>query len=461
MKQSAKAKIKSSFRDPAGFVYRQNGRIFRQINDVGRQDYDLFIKSGLYQKLVFDGLMISHREKHQKLPSGIYKIIEPQMAPFISYPYEWCFSQLKDAALVTLQIQKESLKRGLSLKDASAYNIQFMAGKPVMIDTLSFEKYRKGQPWVAYRQFCQHFLAPLALISLVDLKSGLLSRIFLDGVPLDFACKLLPFKTRLSLGLATHLHLHAKSQQNHLNQKPSDRNSRFSLPKPRLLAIIESLESTVKSLKFPKQATIWQDYYQNTNYSSKSFQQKKQLVSRLIKQIKPKTVWDAGANDGYFSRLASGQGVLTIATDFDFWAVEQAYLKAKKQKDQFILPLILDLTNPSPDLGWQNRERDSFLRRGKFDLTLCLALMHHLSISNNLPFEFQAKMWAGQTENLIIEFVPKDDSNAQRLLSGREDIFDNYNQQAFESAFSVHFLIQGRYRLAGSKRCLYRMKRKG
>ena len=197
-------KESSSFRDPAGFIFFHNGEIFRQINQVCREDFDLLITSGLYERLTKKRKLVSHKEIETSLQnqqSG-YKIIKPEKIKFISYPYEWSFSQLKDAALLTLNIEKEALNFGMSLKDASAYNIQFQDGHPILIDTLSFTKYISGEPWIAYKQFCQHFLAPLALISQNDVRLSELLKSYIDGIPLDLTSKLLPFSTKIKFRTA-------------------------------------------------------------------------------------------------------------------------------------------------------------------------------------------------------------------------------------------------------------------
>ena len=217
---SSTTRLSSSFRDPSGFLFTENGTLFRAVSCRYRQHYDHLIQSELYDKLVENKLLIPHKEvdlgtiKH--FPGSredVYKIIQPERVPFISYPYEWCFSQLKDAALTTLKIQKQALDHGMVLKDASAYNIQFYKGVPLLIDTLSFEIYQENQPWVAYRQFCQHFLAPLALMAARDIRLGQLMRIYIDGVPLDLASGLLSSSSWLKPALLTHIHLHAKAQK--------------------------------------------------------------------------------------------------------------------------------------------------------------------------------------------------------------------------------------------------------
>ena len=205
-----------------------------------------------------------------------FKIIQPERVPFISYPYEWSFSQLKDAALATLSIQKRALKLDMSLKDASAYNIQFVRGKATLIDTLSFEIYKEGEPWVAYRQFCQHFLAPLALMAYRDVRLSQLLRVYIDGVPLDLASELLPAKTRFNFGLLTHIHIHAGAQKKYSDKVVAPRKGGMS--KQAMTGLIESLESTIKKLTWKPAGTEWGDYYDNTNYSDSAFEHKKQLV---------------------------------------------------------------------------------------------------------------------------------------------------------------------------------------
>ena len=189
-----------SFRDPSGFVYERDGVLYRRVHRSYAAHYDRLMDSGLYAALVGDGLLVPHEEVG---PRGgeqdPYATLRPERVAFVSYPYEWCFSQLKDAALTTLRIQERALGFDMTLKDASAYNIQFHRGRPVLIDTLSFECYEEGVPWVGYRQLCQHFLAPLALMAHRDVRLGGLLRLHLDGIPLDLASTLLPARTRLDV----------------------------------------------------------------------------------------------------------------------------------------------------------------------------------------------------------------------------------------------------------------------
>lgn len=453
------ASLGSSFRDPSGFLFTRDGELYRQINPTYREHYDHLMASGLYADLTGAGLLVSHTEVELP-PAGAtpaYRIVKPERMPFIAYPYEWCFSQLKDAALATLRVQQRALRHGMSLKDASAYNIQFHHGRPLLIDTLSFETLREGEPWVAYRQFCQHFLAPLALMARRDVRLGQLLRVHIDGVPLDLASELLPWRTRLNLGLALHVHAHAAMQRKYAD-KPA-RPSRGRVGARGRQGLIENLESTVRRLNWRPGGTEWAEYYRQTNYSDAAITHKEALVARFLEDARPRIVWDLGANTGRFGRLAADRGIFTIASDIDPAAVEIAYLEARKRKDEKLLPLLSDLTNPSPAQGWAHDERMSLLARGPADMVLALALVHHLAISNNVPLDRLADFFAAAGQTLVVEFVPKSDSQVQRLLATREDVFPDYQQEAFEAAFARRFTIQAAERVRESERTLYCMRR--
>ncbi len=476
-------KLRASFRDPSGFMFRRGDRLYRQVNRSYQGEYDLLMASGLYDKLTKDGLLISHQEVDlaPELPELAYKVLSPDLAPFISYPYEWSFSQLKDAALATLRIEKRALAKGMSLKDASAYNIQFIHGRPVLIDTLSFETYQEGKPWIAYRQFCQHFLAPLALMAYCDVRLSQLLKVYIDGVPLDLASRLLPLKTRLNFSLVTHLHLHAAAQQRYSDKTVNKAAISGQVSKTSFLALIESLQSTIRKLTWKPAGTEWVEYYQDTNYSNTALEHKKELVKAYLTRIEPSNVWDLGANTGLFSRLASEAGIPTVAFDVDPAAIERTYLdivaerrterkseletgsastkvESPEKRKEPLLPLVMDLTNPSPSIGWQNRERESFIDRGPADATLALALIHHLAISNNVPLASLVEFFRSITHWLIIEFVPKGDLQVQRLLTTRADIFPDYNEQGFEKAFATCFTILDSTSIQDSQRRLYLME---
>jgi hypothetical protein len=346
----------------------------------------------------------------------------------------------------------------MALKDASAFNIQFVKNKPVLIDTLSLECYNEGEPWIAYKQFCQHFLAPLALMSYKDIRISKLSSVFIDGIPLDMASTLLPYKTKFNFSIASHIHWHAKTQLKHADGKV-DTKKKAKISKTGMLGIISNLQSIVKKLQWKMNDTEWGDYYNNTNYSDDAFEAKKALVTSFIEETNAHTLWDLGANDGTFSGLAADLGIDTLAFDIDPVAVEKNYLRLKKT-DSKMTPLLIDLTNPSGGLGWANKERDTLQDRGKTDCVMALALIHHLSISNNVPLDMLAEYFASLGNYLIIEFVPKGDSKVDILLTTREDIFPNYTLEGFEASFSNFFTLVKKEPVAGSKRTLYLYKTK-
>ena len=451
----------SSFRDPAGFLFDEKGVLYRQINPVGIPDYQLLSDSGLYQQLVEESLLIPHEEitqPHQDQTTS--QIIRPERIEFISYPYEWCFSQLKHAALLTLRIEKKALSKGMTLKDCSAYNVQFRRGKPIFVDTLSFERYAEGKPWDAYRQFCQHFLAPLALMAYTDVRLNCLSRDYIDGIPLDLASQLLGRRSYLNFGLFVHIHLHARSQNRFAGKDldPSKLSGKVSLTQ--LLGLIESLESTILRLKWSATPKGWAEYESFHNYPEPAMEHKKDLVGKYLEQIRPQIVWDLGANTGVFSRIASRKGAFTVAFDMDPGAVERNYSQMQSDKEDKLLPLVVDLSNPSPALGWAGEERKSLLQRGPSDATLALALLHHLAIGNNLPFTHLARYLQRVSRWLIIEFVPKADVQAARLLRVRKDIFQDYHQEGFERDFSAWFDLVAREDIRETSRSLYLFKNK-
>jgi hypothetical protein len=455
-------RLRASFRDPSGFLFTRQGVLYRQVNRIYAADYQRLIETRLYDRLVKAGLLISHEEVDEPPYNEAlaYRVLRPEALKFISYPFEWSFSQLKDAALATIAIQKTALKSKLSLKDSSAYNIQFKDGQPVLIDTLSFEVYREGQPWVAYRQFCQHFLAPLVLMAYRDVRLGQLLRVYIDGLPLDLSVRLLPKRTLFDFGLLTHLHLHAAAQKRYASQTVDKEKVSQGMSKTSFLGLIDSLESTVRKLHWKPAGTEWGDYYAANagHYSRQAFDHKREIIAGFIERIQPQGVWDLGANIGEFSRLASERGIPTIAFDIDPAAVERNYLSCRESGETNLLPLLMDLTNPSPNLGWQNQERMSFLSRAPADLVLALALIHHLAIGNNVPLSDLAEFFHSLGKWLVIEFVPKSDPQVQHLLATREDIFGGYDVDTFSAVFAERYAIVESIPIRDSPRTLYLMQ---
>lgn len=456
--QAPRVPSAASFRDPAGFVFEQDGVVYRQVNEAYRGDYDRLVRSGLYDALVERDLLI----RHDEIPAAAsrdqraYRILRPRRIPFVSYPYEWCFSQLADAARTTLAIQQTALAHGMSLKDASAYNIQFLDGRAVLIDTLSFERYEPGRPWVAYRQFCQHFLAPLALMSTVDVRLGQLSRVFLDGVPLDVASRLLPLRTLGRLSLSSHIHLHARAGRRFADRRVAETRLRMSLTAMR--GLVDSLTAAVARLAPRVHDTGWAQYEDTTTYSAEARASKERTVRAFLQRLRPAVVWDLGANTGRFSRAAAEAGAFTLAFDADHDATERHYRACRDAAQGRVLPLIVDLANPSPGIGWANAERSSLASRGPADVVLALALVHHLAIGNNLPFERIADVLRDLGAYAIVEFVPKVDVRVQQLLANRTDRFDDYSQADFEQAFSRRFDLCERVPIPETTRILYLMR---
>lgn len=465
MSSNETSRTGSSFRDPAGFMFSHQGTLYRQVNQVGQRDYDALMTSGLYDFLVGKGWMVSHQEVEGPVADSAlaYRILKPETVEFISFPYEWSFGQLKQAALRTLQIQLAALKRDLILKDASAYNIQFHRGRAVLIDTLSFEPYSEGQIWEGYRQFCQHFLAPLCLMARRDIRLGQLSRVHIDGIPLDLASKLMPRSSWLRPGMLMHLHLHARAQVAYAESDTRSPQAKKARPLSRngLVGIVTGLKGLIEKLDWKPAGTEWAEYYQATNYSDDAFSAKARYINGFLDEIKPDQVWDLGANTGHFSRLAADRGIPTVAFDIDPAAVEINYRQVRANKDTRMLPLVMDLTNPSSAIGWANDERESLGQRGPVDCAMALALIHHLAISNNVSLDRIARYFGSLCRHLIIEFVPKSDSQVKRLLSSRKDIFEDYHEAGFEAAIAPYFDIRVRQSVDGSDRTLYWLSGKG
>ena len=455
-------RLAASFRDPSGFVYRDSeGTLLRQVNAVYGPHYDQLMASGLHAKLVGQGLLISHEEvglERAYSPDAV-KVLAPAPLPFISYPYEWCAGQLRDAALLTLQIQLLAMEHGMSLKDASAYNIQFQGARPVFIDTLSFEPYQEGTPWIAYGQFCRHFLAPLALMHYGEPSMARLMRGFIDGIPLPLASRALPWKSKLKPGLLMHLHLLARAERAQVGDANTTGGAAkaVKLSRQGLLGIVDNLRSTIRGLGQRSDKTTWGDYYAHTNYSEAGARAKETLVRQYLDAISPVTVWDLGANTGVYSALAAERGATTVAMDLDYVAVEALYQR-EKETPKGVLSLVMELSNPSPALGWAHEERASLLQRGPADCSMALALIHHFCIGNNVPLGQAAAFFAQTCRHLIIEFVPKEDSMVERMLATREDVFPGYTREGFEAAFGEYFLIEAQSPVADTRRTLYRMK---
>jgi hypothetical protein len=445
------------------------GIVHRQVNAGFEQHYRGLIDSGLYEELVRERLLIPHVEVDLRLPDApeAFAVLRPEQVPFISYPYEWCFSQLKAAALLTLDLQRRALARGLVLRDASAYNVQFIGHRAVFIDTLSFGPYVEGTPWLPYRQFCEHFLAPLALIAHAHHSLGQLSRVHIDGVPLDLASRLLPLSSRIRPGLVTHIHLHSRSLVTGPRQHTRGTvvTQHRGVSPTAMLGLIDSLTRTIANLEFEPPETLWSTYSEHSNYSAASQQHKQTLTAEWLSVIEARTsarkVVDFGANTGTFSRLATTHtSAYVVALDLDHTTVERHFRACVQRGDARILPLVQDLRNPSAAAGWHHAERRSLAERGPADVGLALALVHHLAIGGNVPLTEIAVFFAQMCSALIVEFVPSEDSQVQRMLALRGGVFADYSRQTFEAAFQRTFEVEQSMTIAGTQRTLYMMRRR-
>jgi hypothetical protein len=451
--------VPGSFRDPAGFVFERDGVLYRQVDRSFGERFDRFRGSGLLDELVDAGLLVRHEDADPSLAAapGTHAVLRPERIPFVSYPYEWCFGQLRDAALTTLAAQRVAMDRGFTLRDGSAYNVQFLRGRPVLIDVLSFEPIRPGEPWAAYGQFCRHFLAPLALMAGRDVRLGSLLAVHLDGIPLDLAAALLPRRARLRPGLMLHLVAHARSDRRRAGSgAPADARG-FS--ERAFRGLIESLGSAVRGLHWDPPETAWSDYYGAGHpYPDRALRRKEELVRKLLEEASPTVVWDLGANTGRFSRIAAEGGAFTVAFDSDPAVVEAAYREVAPQPGPGILPLVLDLTDPSPRRGWAHRERLSLADRGPADAVMALALVHHLAIGNNVPLPALAGWLAELGRWAVVEFVPKEDPQVREMLALRDDVFPGYTEESFVAALGARFEILRREPIEDSGRTLYLLR---
>ena len=452
------SKHASSYKDRDGFIFKHNGKYYRCINTSYNQQYQQLMQGGLYALLTKKKWLVSHEEitNDPELYFPGASIIFPQQIPVISYPYEWCFTMWQDAALLTLNIAKVSIEKGMLLKDATPFNVQFVNGRPIFIDTLSFEKYNEEKPWVAYRQFCECFLAPLLLQHYCHIEMGKLLTLYPNGIPLEILKSLLPAKAKWNLHNYLHIYLQAAV-------KPGKRKDAATavkhFSKQKMLLLLNGLTSYVSKLKIKKIKSSWDNYYDGTILSDKYLQEKTTLVQSFLNTVSFSTIIDLGANDGHFSLLFKNTDKQIVAVDGDANCINELYAVTRNQKINNILPLVNTLNTPSPAIGWNNAERMFFSERIRGDMVFALALVHHLAIACNVPLEFIVDWLAPMGTYLLIEFVPKTDEKVQLLLQNREDIFDSYTKTNFEAVFLKKYQILQQQKIAGTERVLYLMKK--
>jgi hypothetical protein len=425
----------ASFRDLSGHIFYKGDSIFRGINYSFKENYDFLINSGLYQQLIQHELLIPHAEVNEN--DAFYKTIQPQKIEFISYPYEWTFGQWKDAALLTLDVQILSLNNGMSLKDASSFNVQFNNGRAVFIDTLSFEKYVDNIPWKAFGQFTKHFLGPLVLMNYTTNEMGKFFKNYIDGIPVEIVSKLLPLRSYFNINVLLSIHLQARYVK---NAKDNLKVIHPNLSLKSLLNMLTMIRQFILGMK-PIKSSYWINYYESNSYLKLEDSQKKQLVEQTMQKFNPETVWDLGCNTGAYSLIASANNASVIAFDSDHDSVENLYKYVNINKLN-VLPLVMDFSNPSSAIGWAECERKSLSKRGPAEMVLALALIHHLRITEGIPLQ-EIALWLINivSKALVIEFIPKNDPQVKRLLLNREDVFEDYSINEFEKIFSNLFRL--------------------
>lgn len=434
-----------SFRDPFGHVFAQDGKIYRSIFEPGVKDYEAARDAGVYDKLIEAGLLLPHDEVDigDLAPEGtIYCLSHPRL-PMISYPWEWSFSMLKDAALMHLDAMEMLLPYGFWLRDASAFNVQYDGNRLCLIDTLSIGQRIPDSPWVAYGQFCSHFLAPLAMAAYCDIRTLSLWRNYIDGYPLDLVTKMLPFWRRYRPGLFMHLTLHSRFQDS--ADRKEDIGKAKSARKPKvsdrgLIGLIRSMRRTIAGIRWKRTSKLWEEYGEIRTYKKEDIVKKSEYVDGVVQRLQPKMVWDLGANTGEFSLIAASCGAFVVSMDGDAACTEHLYQRISRESGpKGILPLTMDLANPSPGLGWNSRERLSLCDRGPADLVLALALIHHLVFSCCVPLSLIAEWFAGLTNHVLVEFVPPADPMVKKLLKNRGDEHLPYTFEVFQSSFGRFF----------------------
>ncbi len=429
-----------SYRDPSGRIYHLDGRVLRTVMPSAADDYRKVRETGLIDSLVADGFLVAEEECDGSAlgaaADGASLVLEHPRLPFISYPYEWSFPALKAAALLQLEIYLRSLEHDVTLSDAAAYNIQFQGVRPVFIDHLSFRPYAPGTYWLAHRQFCEQFLNPLVLRASLGIPHNTWYRGRLEGIDTVQLARLLPMRKKLSWNVLTHVVMQAYFQRSSSNAgRAAESTGKRQLPKQAFENMLRSLHAWISKL-YPADAgkTVWQDYDQEHSYDNDEFRAKMQFVTEFVEKSRPGMLWDIGCNTGEFSAAALEAGAeFVVGFDADHGALEKAFARADDNKLN-LLPLYMDLANPSPDQGWEQRERAGLQERANADAIIALAVLHHMAISHNIPLARAVAWLVGLAPSGIVEFVPKSDPMVQTLLALREDVFTDYSEETFTAA---------------------------
>jgi hypothetical protein len=452
-----------SFRDPSSRVFLDGDSVWRGLTEDALADYHVLARSQFFARALErrDVVATELVEDPPPLPGLWAGVLRHERVPVVSYPYEWSFEMLRDAALLQLRLAREGLAERILPKDASSYNVQFVGSRPVFIDIGSFERLRSSEPWRGYRQFCELFLNPLLVQARRDVPFQPLLRGCLDGIPPTQAAALLG-ASGFRRGTVVHVRLHARADRrfadaDRTHDVPAELK-RAGFGAGMIDAQLRNLERTVSRLRWRRSQSTWSDYGDRAHYSDRDLETKEEVVRAAVDPAQPpRLVLDLGANDGRFTRVALDAGAkAAIAADVDDLVVDQLYRAAREQRDERILPLVLDLTNPSPALGWRLRERLSFTERVRPDLVLCLAVVHHLALTGTVPLDEVVAMLADFAAPVVVEFPHRDDPMAARLLARkRTGLFDAYDLPPWEAALDRRFGVVRRTELPSGTRTLY------
>jgi len=465
-----------SFRDPANRVYETKSkhgdgktRILRGLTKDTLAIYQQLSEEDFYHKLLRAGYIVQtnllaedDEDAKEVIADGWAGVLEHDPIPFVTYPYEWTFSMLKDAALLQLNLIEKSLESGWTLKDATPYNIQWIGPRPVFIDIPSFEPWVEGEPWVGHRQFCSMFLTPLMLRAHLEIDHLPFLRSYLDGIPPMEAVKFFTGLRRFKKGVLSHIVLPAKVESSIANRERDDapakqRKSRKH-SKAMVVGLVQSIKLLVKKLSIEISHTDWSQYDKTHSYQEVDFDLKKAFVLKYASSSQREYVWDIGCNTGTFSRIFSEYCSHVISVDGDHNAVEQLYLAEKDNPDSNIQPLVMNLGNISPGQGWGGRERLAFDQRKKPDFVLCLALIHHIRLSANIPNCLFLKWLRSLESEVILEFVNRDDEMVIKLLTNKKEQYEDYNLNQFIADAEQYFTIVDRAPLKGGKREIFYFK---
>ncbi|MBJ3762509.1 50S ribosomal protein L11 methyltransferase [Maribius pontilimi] len=454
--------IPGSFRDPSGCVHDWDGKIYRTVSLHGAKAYEAVRKTGFLDRMIEQGRVVGMREVRSPailgaFPDAVHVLEHPRLKD-ISYPYEWCFQQLKDAAMHHLDLSLDALAADLTLSDATAYNIQFVGSKPVFIDHLSLRPYKKGEMWLAHNQFCEQFLNPLLLSAVCGISYNEWYRGRLEGIPTSALAKLLPVRSRLSFRMNAHIFLPEMLGRGNQSDAVarSGKKRKASLSRMGYEGLLRQLRNWIASLT-PKDSntTIWSDYADGNTYAKAERDAKRNLVRDFASRTRPSALIDLGCNSGDFSHAAIDAGAKrVIGYDFDQGALTAAWRRARAGNLPF-LPLFLDAANPSPAQGWSQQERQGFEARAKGDAVIALAFIHHLAIGKNIGLR-QAISWiVDRAYTGMIEFVPKSDPTVQAMLSDREDIFSTYTVDAFRAHLKEIATIENETEVSSTGRIIF------